>query len=65
VGGRIVAAAPESMRMEAPIADWEEWTGMRFPEDGIYVFPGALAPVEVRDGVGLHVEPNVWVVHSV
>jgi GNAT superfamily N-acetyltransferase len=65
VGGRIVAAAPESMRMEAPIADWEEWTGMRFPEDGIYVVPGALAPVEVRDGVGLHVEPNVWVVHSV
>jgi GNAT superfamily N-acetyltransferase len=64
VGGRIVAAAPESMTMEAPVADWEEWTGMHFPEDGVYVFPGALAPLEVRDGVGLHVEPNVWVVHD-
>jgi hypothetical protein len=53
------------MTMEAPVADWEEWTGMHFPEDGVYVFPGALAPLEVRDGVGLHVEPNVWVVHSV
>lgn len=65
VGGRVVAAAPDSMTMEAPVADWEEWTGMSFPENGVYVFPGALAPLEVRDGVGLHVEPNVWVVHGV
>ena len=63
VGGEIVAAAPESMLIEAPVADWEDWTGMRFPEDGTYVFPGALAPLEVRDGVGRHVEPNVWVRH--
>jgi hypothetical protein len=39
VGGPIVAAAPESMAMAAPVADWEEWTGMRFPEDGTYGFP--------------------------
>jgi GNAT superfamily N-acetyltransferase len=64
VGGRIVAAAPESMTMEAPVPDWEQWTGMWLPEDGTYVVPGALAPLEVRDGVGKHVEPNVWVVHS-
>jgi GNAT superfamily N-acetyltransferase len=64
VGGRIVAAAPESMTMVAPVSDWEEWTDMQFPEDGTYVFPGALAPLEVRDGVGTHVEPNVWVVHD-
>jgi GNAT superfamily N-acetyltransferase len=64
VGGRILAAAPESMTIEAPVAEWEEWTGMRFPEDGSYVFPEALAPLEVRDGTGRHVEPNVWVVHA-
>jgi hypothetical protein len=64
VGGRIVAPAPQSMTMEAPVSDWEEWTGMRFPDDGVYIFPGALAPLEVRNGVGRHVEPNVWVVHS-
>ena len=22
---------------DAPVADWEEWTGMMFPEDGEYV----------------------------
>ncbi len=64
VGGRIFAAAPESMTIEAPVADWEEWTGMRLPEDGLYVIPGALAPVDVRNGIGRHVEPNVWVVHD-
>jgi GNAT superfamily N-acetyltransferase len=63
VGGEIVAPAPESMLIEAPVASWEEWTEMRFPEDGTYVFPGALAPLEVRQGIGRHVEPNVWVRH--
>lgn len=65
VGGEILAPARESMLMQAPVTDWEEWTGMRFPEDGTYVFPGALAPLVVRDGVGRHIEPNVWVRHRV
>ena len=63
VGGEILAPAPRSMVMEAPVADWEEWTGMRFPADGEYVFPGALATLVVEGGVGRHVEPNVWVHH--
>ena len=64
VGGEILAPAPESMRIEARVASWEEWTGMRFPVDGEYVFPGGLATLVVRDGVGVHVEPNIWVLHS-
>ena len=65
VGGRIIAAAPESMLMRAPVSDWEEWTGMRFPADGEYVFPGALATLVVADGIGTHLEPNVWLEHRV
>jgi hypothetical protein len=65
VGGEIIAAAPRSMVMRRPVADWEEWTGMRFPEDGTYVFPHGLAPLVVRDGIGEHVEPNVWLRHAV
>ena len=65
VGGEIVAPAPESMLMRAPASDWEEWTGMSFPADGEYVFPGALATLVVSDGVGTHVEPNVWLHHRV
>jgi len=65
VGGEILSPAPRSMVMRAPVADWEEWTGMRFPADGEYVFPGALATLVVEDGVGTHVEPNVWLRHAV
>lgn len=65
VGGEIVALAPESMAIRGTADEWEEWTGMAFPEDGAYVFPGGLAPVVFVDGVGTHVEPNVWVHHPV
>lgn len=65
IGGEIIAPAPESMVMHAPVADWEEWTGLRYPEDGAYVFPGCLATLVVRDGIGTHVEPNVWMKHPV
>lgn len=63
VGGEIIGAAPASMTIEAPVADWEEWTGMVFPSDGSYVVPGMLAPLDVRDGDGRHVEPNIWLRH--
>jgi hypothetical protein len=65
LGGRILRPAPRSMRIEAPARDWEEWTGMPFPDDGDYVFPFGLAPLEVRAGTGRYWEPNVWVLHEV
>jgi GNAT superfamily N-acetyltransferase len=64
VGGRIIAGAPESMRMEAPREDWETWLDFQLPDDGVYVVAGMLAPLEIRDGVGLHLEPNIWIRHE-
>ena len=63
VGGEIVAASPSSMTIEAPVAEWEEWIRLPLPADGDYVVPEMLAPLSVRDGVGRHVEPNVWLRH--
>jgi GNAT superfamily N-acetyltransferase len=65
VGGEIIGVAPHSMVIEAPEADWEEWTGLALPDDGTYVVAGMLGPLEVRNGIGRHVEPNVWVRHAV
>ena len=53
------------MRIEAPVAEWELWTGMTFPDNGDYVFPYGLAPVSVQDGIGSYWEPNVWMLHRV
>jgi GNAT superfamily N-acetyltransferase len=65
LGGVIVGPCRDSMLIQAPAADWQEWTGMKFPEDGMYIVPGMLAPLEVHEGVGTHVEPNVWMRHAV
>ena len=64
VGGRIIGPCPRSMVMKAPVADWQEWTGLEFPDDGEYVFRGALATLVVENGIGTHVEPNVWLRHA-
>ena len=65
VGGEILGAAPRSMVIRAPASDWHEWTGFELPSDGEYVFPGGLSTLLVEDGIGTHVEPNVWMLHRV
>jgi hypothetical protein len=65
LGGEVLSICAESMVIRGTVAEWEEWTGMRFPDSGSYVVPGALVPVEIdRDrDQGRYVEPNVWVRH--
>jgi GNAT superfamily N-acetyltransferase len=64
LGGELVAMAPRSMTISGTRGEWEEWTGMVFPEDGNYVVPGALVPVHFKNGRGVYVEPNIWVRHA-
>jgi hypothetical protein len=65
LGARVIGTAPRSMEIEAPVSEWQLWTGMEFPEDGEYVFPGGLAPLSVRSGHGWYWEPNVWMIHDI
>jgi GNAT superfamily N-acetyltransferase len=65
LGASALETCPASMRVEGSRAEWESWTGMPFPQDGDYVVPGALVPVEFRDGRGVYVEPNFWMRHPV
>ncbi len=64
-GGEILKVADPSMLIEAPVADWEAWTGMAFPESGPYVVADTLVPISIdrEMGIGRYVEPNVWVHH--
>jgi hypothetical protein len=64
LGGQLLRPEPRSLEITAPVARWEAWTATRFPGDGDHTFPGGLAPLEVRGGVGHYWEPNVWVLHS-
>ncbi|MCZ0982829.1 N-acetyltransferase [Streptomyces diastatochromogenes] len=65
-GGTIAAASAHSSRITGTVAEWEHWTGLALPEDGEYVFPGGLAPLQVdraRDR-GAYWEPGVWITHE-
>jgi GNAT superfamily N-acetyltransferase len=67
LGGTLVKPVPHSLRITGRIAEWEQWTSMRFPDDGEFTFPGGLATVSIdhqRD-LGSYWEPNVWIVHRV
>lgn len=67
LGARILTVAPRSMVIPAPIADWQAWTGLIFPESGTYVVPGALHPLQVdcETNIACYEEPNVWMHHPV
>ncbi len=66
LGGKVLAVAPQSMFINGTVSEWERWAGMKFPESGQYVVPGALTPVRIdrENDVGCYVEPNVWVHHE-
>ena len=63
IGAEMLDVAPRSMTITGSREEWEEWTGLQFPEEGDYVVPGALVPVRFEQGVGTYVEPNVWMRH--
>ena len=65
-GGRVLHPCARSETTVAPLADWEKWTGMRFPESGEYILPDGMTPlaIDTARGVGTYVEPNVWVHHD-
>jgi hypothetical protein len=65
LGAEYLKAAPEATLITGTVAQWEEWTGMSFPESDEYVLPGALKPVTIdreRDNERYE-DPNVWMQH--
>ncbi|HEX5837110.1 MAG TPA: hypothetical protein VFY26_04715, partial [Anaerolineales bacterium] len=66
-GAAIIKPCHEAMTIRGRRAEWEEWTGLKFPQSGPYVVPGALNPIhmDVEKDEGVYIEPNVWMVHRV
>lgn len=67
LGGRLLDVPPVIVNFEAKIADWEEWTDIKFPVSGQYVIPGALCPIDIdlEQNLGTYREPNFWMKHSI
>ncbi len=66
-GARIIKPCHEAMTIRGSRAEWEEWTGLKFPQNGKYYVAGALNPIEmnVENNEGIYIEPNVWMVHEI
>ena len=66
-GGKMIRVCRESKVIRGSAAEWEEWTGLKFPQSGQYVIPGALNPMEMNleKDEGGYIEPNVWMVHEI
>ena len=67
IGATVLKPEPRSVRITGDIAEWEQWTGMAFPESGDYWFPGGLATVTIdhESSLGRYWEPSVWMRHAV
>jgi GNAT superfamily N-acetyltransferase len=67
LGAKIIKVCHESKTIRGARAEWEKWTGMKFPQSGEYVIDGALNPMEmnVEKEEGAYIEPNVWMVHKI
>jgi hypothetical protein len=65
-GAKIIKPCHEAMNIRGTRAEWQEWTGLKFPQSGAYYIPGALNPVEINleKDEGVYIEPNVWMVHE-
>ena len=58
---------PRSLVVIGRVPEWEEWTGISFPESGPYVVPGALQVVsmDLERDEGRYEDPNIWMRHPV
>ena len=65
LGARIIKIAPCSMVVAGTLAEWCQWTGLRFARSGPAIVPGALSPIHVclEQDHAVYVEPNLWMCH--
>jgi GNAT superfamily N-acetyltransferase len=67
LGAEFIKVMPRALVVTGEVSEWEAWTGMSFPENGPYVVPGALQPVQINleRNEGRYEDPNVWMRHPV
>lgn len=65
LGAKTIRVCPNAFRISGSVSDWELWTGMRFPQTGLYIIPDALNPITINRETnhGEYIEPNVWMAH--
>ncbi len=65
LGATVLKCVDSTLTIRGTIGQWENWTGMVFPDSGEYVVKDALQPVRIDldSDLGIYDEPNVWMRH--
>jgi len=64
VGGKIVAVTERSMYWWGEKEGWEEWIGVKLPDNGRLLIEGSTGWLTLIDGYGELVEDSVWFLHA-
>lgn len=66
-GATVMKTAAKAMTVIGTVADWENWTEMRFAESGEYIVDGALKPVliDLASDHGWYEDPFLWMHHFI
>ncbi|OTA15338.1 transferase [Xenorhabdus vietnamensis] len=66
LGAKIIKPALRSMDIYGTLEQWQEWTGLKFPQSGEYIIPGGLVPlvVDIEKQMAYYIEPNLWMYHG-
>lgn len=67
LGAELLNICHRSACITATVEQWEKWTGLVFPAEGIYIIKDALMPLEINFStmLGHYIEPNIWVKYAV
>jgi len=67
LGGEKFKISNKFMKITGTVQEWEEWSGLRIPDEGKYIVPGALNPVEIdyENNLGIYYDPCVWIKYKI
>ena len=66
LGAREAGTCPRSNVFVGTVAEWEQWTNLRFLESGEYLAAGMMNPfhIDLTADLGTYTEANVWMIHE-
>ena len=66
MGALVLGTMPDAVTIDGEIAEWEDWTGMRFTQSGEYIVDGAQKPVIIdkTNNRGYYTDARIWMVHK-
>ncbi|HAN78836.1 MAG TPA: hypothetical protein DCQ31_14280 [Bacteroidales bacterium] len=62
IDAKILKVMPNSVKVQASVSDWENWTDIYFGQTGDYIIPKGHAPlhIDLEKNMGIYAEEGLW-----